>query len=180
MFERFEADARAAVTGARDASVRRGHAAVGSEDLLRELLAVPGVAREALTAAGVSGDRLPRGGVQPDAGLDGEALASIGIDLDAVRRATDAAFGPGALERAGEPGRERRVWGRGMTADARRVIGRTAHVAALRGDKQVSGGHMLLALIEEPDCPAAGALLAAGTDLRALRADVQRRLAPAA
>jgi len=31
--------------------------------------------------------------------LDAEALATIGIDLDEVRRRVEEAFGPGALER---------------------------------------------------------------------------------
>jgi hypothetical protein len=31
--------------------------------------------------------------------LDADALASIGIDLDEVRRRVEEAFGPGALER---------------------------------------------------------------------------------
>src|SRR5215203_5196632 len=33
--------------------------------------------------------------------LDADALAAVGIDLDQVRAAAEAAFGPGALERGG-------------------------------------------------------------------------------
>ena len=36
-------------------------------------------------------------------GLDGEALAAIGIDLDEIRRRAEANFGPGALERGAAP-----------------------------------------------------------------------------
>jgi hypothetical protein len=36
---------------------------------------------------------------RPERVLDAEALASIGIDLDEVRRCVDEAFGQGALER---------------------------------------------------------------------------------
>jgi hypothetical protein len=36
---------------------------------------------------------------RPERVLDAEALASIGIDLDEVRRSVEEAFGEGALER---------------------------------------------------------------------------------
>jgi hypothetical protein len=36
---------------------------------------------------------------RPERVLDAEALASIGIDLDEVRRRVEEQFGPGALER---------------------------------------------------------------------------------
>jgi hypothetical protein len=36
---------------------------------------------------------------RPERVLDAEALASIGIDLDEVRRRVDEAFGEGALDR---------------------------------------------------------------------------------
>jgi hypothetical protein len=36
---------------------------------------------------------------QPERILDADALASIGIDLDEVRRRVEELFGPGALER---------------------------------------------------------------------------------
>jgi hypothetical protein len=39
--------------------------------------------------------------------LDAEALATIGIDLDEVRRRVEEAFGPGALERTRAGGRAR-------------------------------------------------------------------------
>jgi hypothetical protein len=39
-------------------------------------------------------------GANPLAGLDADALASIGIDLDEVRTRIEATFGPGALSRA--------------------------------------------------------------------------------
>jgi hypothetical protein len=49
------------------------------------------------------GDGWSRGrrrNARPERVLDAEALASIGIDLDEVRRCVDEAFGEGALERA--------------------------------------------------------------------------------
>jgi hypothetical protein len=43
----------------------------------------------------------------PLAGLDADALASIGIDLDEVRTRIEATFGPGALSRSVPGGRQR-------------------------------------------------------------------------
>ena len=45
----------------------------------------------------------PDPAVNPLAGLDADALASIGIDLDEVRTRIEATFGPGALSRAAVP-----------------------------------------------------------------------------
>jgi hypothetical protein len=44
--------------------------------------------------------------VNPLAGLDADALAAIGIDLDEVRTRIEAAFGPGALSRAASRGHQ--------------------------------------------------------------------------
>jgi hypothetical protein len=44
--------------------------------------------------------------VNPLAGLDADALAAIGIDLDEVRTRIEAAFGPGALSRAAYRGHQ--------------------------------------------------------------------------
>jgi ATP-dependent Clp protease ATP-binding subunit ClpA len=129
--------------------------------------------------------RLPRGGTgETDAPemLDAEALASLGIDLDAVRRATDAAFGRGALERAAGPRRARRrgITGPRMTAGAKRAIERAMHMAVRHRDRQISSGHLLLGILDQPGSPAVEALLAAGVDIEDLRADVLRRMAIAA
>jgi ClpA/ClpB-like protein len=47
----------------------------------------------------------------PLAGLDADALATIGIDLDEVRTRIEATFGPGALSRAVPCGQQRRPRG---------------------------------------------------------------------
>ena len=60
------------------------------------LVRTDGAARTALRQ---SGTKL-RGG-----SIDADALAGIGIDLDAVRRQADAVFGPDALLRAGRRSR---------------------------------------------------------------------------
>src|ERR1700722_15609949 len=116
MFERFEPAARQAFADAKEEADRAGQDEIRSEHMLIGLLRAPGPAADALTAAGLElaalRARLPRGREAlveldgPDA-LDASALSTIGIDLDAVRRATDAAFGPGALDRASVTGGRR-------------------------------------------------------------------------
>ena len=56
------------------------------------------IARAAVRAVGLVRAPRRRARAKPPA-LDADALATIGIDLDEVRRRVEEAFGPGALER---------------------------------------------------------------------------------
>src|SRR5215469_11509926 len=107
MLERFSQTARQAVVEARLEAEMAGQDKVRSEHLLLSLLCEPGPGADALTAAGLDAEslrpRLPRGDRDVPPGLDAGALATLGVDLDAVRRATDAAFGRGALDRVRLP-----------------------------------------------------------------------------
>jgi hypothetical protein len=121
MFERFTADARTVVVRAQEHARRLGHHYIGCEHLL---LAAAGTGEPAAAA-------LREHGVTPQAveaeivrliglgqatslfsALDREALAAIGIDLDALRARIEAAFGPDAFTRAGPYicRRSRRAW----------------------------------------------------------------------
>jgi ATP-dependent Clp protease ATP-binding subunit ClpA len=92
---------------AADASRRIGHDYIGTEHLLLSLAEDhDGAAARALTGAGLSGTAVQAEIVRivglcerPHGRLDAGALATLGIDLDEVRRQADDAFGPGALER---------------------------------------------------------------------------------
>jgi Clp amino terminal domain, pathogenicity island component len=120
MFERFTDSARHLLVQAQREARRLGHNYIGCEHLL---LAAAGIAEPAgavLRDQGVTPERVeaeivrtvgrgpdpagraadPAGPGDPLHGLDREALASIGIDLDVVRARLEAAFGPGALDRA--------------------------------------------------------------------------------
>jgi ATP-dependent Clp protease ATP-binding subunit ClpA len=86
-----------------------GHDYVGSEHVLLAL-AEPGDGRAAkalrrlgVTAADVRADILGLVGLPPGPRprFDRDALASLGIDLDEVRRRVEDTFGAGALERGG-------------------------------------------------------------------------------
>jgi ATP-dependent Clp protease ATP-binding subunit ClpA len=176
MFERFAQTARQAVIDARQEAAWAGQDTVRSEHFLVGLLREPGPAADALTAAGVDASalraRLPRGDHESRVGLDADALFSLGIDLDAVRRAADAAFGPGALDRARVPGSGRLPF----APDAKQTLAGAAREAVHRSHRQITSGHLLLGILDQKRNGALTLLTGAGTDIAALRADVIRRL----
>jgi ATP-dependent Clp protease ATP-binding subunit ClpA len=180
MLERFEPAARQALVDARNEAQRAGQEKVRCEHMLLGLLAEPGTAAEALTAAGLTladlRARVPRGNQPAPVTLDADALASLGIDLDAVRRATDAAFGPGALDRVRVPGRKPTP----VADDAKRTLAGALRQAQQQGQREIKSGHMLAAIIDQPRNGALALLSDAGVDIAALRADVLRRTAAAA
>jgi len=110
------------------------------------------------------------------AGLDADALATLGIDLDAVRQATDAAFGRGALDRARPPGRGRLPF----APEARHALAGAARQAQRLSHRQITSGHLLLGILDQNDSGALILLAEAGADIPALRADVLRRIGAAA
>jgi ATP-dependent Clp protease ATP-binding subunit ClpA len=188
VFERFHQDARDAVVRAREEATGLGHQQIGSADLLLGLLTGPGIAADALAAAGADPaglrsriSRSSRAKADGPAPLDAGALASIGIDLDAVRRASDAAFGPGSLDRVRAQRRRRRPDGdRHMTRDAKDALELALRSAVRLRDRQISTGHVLLGILAQPASPAVSALSGAGIDVSRLRQDVTARLAAAA
>ena len=110
MFERLSSGARNTVGQAQEHARRLGHRYIGCEHLLLAAAATGEPASAALREHGVTAQavetqivRLVGLGEADDlfSAADREALASIGIDLDAVRGRIEAAFGPGAFTRAG-------------------------------------------------------------------------------
>jgi ATP-dependent Clp protease ATP-binding subunit ClpA len=109
MFERFTGDARTAVAQAQAHARRLGHRYIGCEHLLLAATSTGEPAAAALRENGVTPQtveteiiRLVGLGQAASlfSALDREALASIGIDLDAVRARIEAAFGADAFTRA--------------------------------------------------------------------------------
>src|SRR3954462_9940002 len=101
MFERFTAKARDVVIRAQAEDVARGADTIRSEHLLAALVQVPDtLALMVLTGFSVApADLLADVDALGATPSDSEALASIGIDLEEVRRQVEEAFGPGALDR---------------------------------------------------------------------------------
>lgn len=167
MFGRFTRTARAAVAQAQAESEALGADRIGSEHLLLGLAAAGGD-----TVAGV----LRSIGAEPDAlrdavrrrdpdGIDPAALASIGIDLDAVRRSVEESFGPGALS-----GRARCDDGRRpFTAGSKRALERALREASALRSRELGPEHLLLGLAADRE-GAAAALRGCGTTPDALRA----------
>ena len=154
MFERFTDKARAAVIVARAEASERGDQ-IRPVYLLHALAAGEGVAARALAGLGVDTGvierrldraaplrRPPGGGA---AGEDAEALASIGIDLDEIRRKVEENFGPGALERApaAPPGAGRTT----MTREAKQSVELAAREARALRHSYIGTEHLLLGLL---------------------------------
>ena len=136
MFERFTDTARHDVVQAQEDARRLGHNYIGCEHLLLAAAATDEPAGVVLRENGITTERIkaeilrttgPGQAANPVRGLDREALASIGIDLDIVRARIEAAFGADALTRplpAACHGR-RPAWGKGPLAElGRRRRGR--------------------------------------------------------
>lgn len=185
MFERFTADARQAVVLARQEATELHHGYIGCEHLLLALSG--GEATPAAAALAACGLRLPdlRERVlrlaSPDtATLDEDALASLGIDLDAVRRAIEASFGPGALDQGTARRRRRGAADRlAFTPRAKKSLQLALQTAVKAGDREISTGHLLLGVIDARDNAAVRVLNEAGVETGALRRELARRMAAA-
>ena len=111
MFERFSQDARNLVGHAIEDARRLGHRYVGGEHILLAAVSANEPASAVMRAQGVTPELVEeeivcRVGLGAGAGLfgglDRDALATIGIDLDAVRARIEASFGPQALTNAAQ------------------------------------------------------------------------------
>ncbi|MGW4381499.1 Clp protease N-terminal domain-containing protein [Kitasatospora sp. NPDC004531] len=176
MFERFTAQARRTVTLAAEEAGRLGHDRMGAEHLLLGLLAQPQDPTAVLLGRfGVDLDGARRAAGSPDPVRDGAALASIGIDLDAVREAVESAFGPGALD-APPPDRRPRRGGPRVAESARRTLVLSLRAAVGQRGRRIETGHLLLGLIREGGA-AARVLRERGADLAGLEREAEAALA---
>ncbi|MFJ6695555.1 Clp protease N-terminal domain-containing protein [Streptomyces sp. NPDC091272] len=172
MFERFTESARRTVTGAVEQAERLDSPEITEEHLLLSLLeTAEGRALFALTALGVRDRREEvaqalaaarrRGGLSK---AETDALADLGIDVDAIVRKVEETHGEGAmansptgagvpdLEPARSRGRRRRklLDHRPFTPEAKKVLEQSLRVALGRGDKHIGEEHLLLALAVRP------------------------------
>jgi len=177
MFEKFTVSARRVVVLAQEDARERKQAQIRTENLLLSLYAAPGeaVAAGVLRAAGLEQaeveaevERLAREERAPDAAK----LASLGIDLDEVRRAAEENFGPGALERT-RAGKQRRMLGHipfdGATKKALELSLREA--VGLK-HKHLGTEHILLGLFASEAGAAHHIMVAKGLTLDGVRAAV--------
>lgn len=207
MFERFTHEAREIVVGAQRHARRLGHSWIGCEHLLLAATeSPPSPARRALDARGVTLERLTAALTDEVAepatrhATDREALATLGINLDEVRDAAEAAFGPGALDRLTVERRCRRWFGRGrfrrrdpcrsrrlrasghipFTRRAKRCLELALREAVALKQKHIGADHIVLALLRCDDTMAWRLLMRLDVDPAALRAHVAQAVQQAA
>ena len=151
MFERFTRAARTAVVRAQEEAREQGSPTIGAEHLLFGVLTdTAGAPAVVLGRFGIDA-ALIAATSRRDGQLDADALATLGIDVDEVRRRTEDAFGPGALD---EPPRTR--WGRGImkghipfTAEAKAALSQAVRAAAFHGDREIGSAQLFLGLLTE-------------------------------
>jgi ATP-dependent Clp protease ATP-binding subunit ClpA len=184
VFERFTTQARAVVTRAQREARQLGHPSIGTQHVLLGILDEPDAAAgRALGALGLDGDEVRddvRRFEQDRAAFseeDADALRSVGIDLDEVRRTVEEAFGPGALERSTS---DRRGLGAGhipFTAESKKALELALREALHLGHRYIGTEHLLLGLVRDEGSSAARILSARGVDRERVRAEVLRQLA---
>jgi ATP-dependent Clp protease ATP-binding subunit ClpA len=175
VFERFTAKARSSVMLARDEAKRLGLDAVGTEHLLLGILEEPtSVGARALSELGIpiadvrgSVESAADHGGQAFAPEEADALQSLGIDLDQVRRAVEETFGTGALDAVGatqpKKGRIR------STLRTRKAIESAFREAQSLGHHYIGTEHLVLGLIRDPRCTAASVIRGCGIDIDQVR-----------
>jgi ATP-dependent Clp protease ATP-binding subunit ClpA len=115
MTRHFSEDANDLVVQAYEHATRLGHPYLGGEHLLLALAGAGEPAGAVLREHGATPERteaeivrLSGGGLFGD--LDRDALATVGVDIDAVRATTEASFGHEALNRAARAAHPRPRW----------------------------------------------------------------------
>lgn len=181
MFERFAGDARAAVTEAVDVATELAAREIGREHLLA------GIAEygpSAMVAAGLTREYLVtaiRAGVGSQGSGDREALAAIGIDLDAIRDRVEAELGAGAWD-AAEPVTRPRSSAlarlllrdhRPFSVGAKKALELALREALAEHAKEITVTHLLRGLLRDPG-PVVEALVASRIELDELRERIAR------
>jgi ATP-dependent Clp protease ATP-binding subunit ClpA len=185
MFERFTPEAKRIVVDGVELARRLHHDFLGSEHLLIALAGTgPNAATRAMIACGFDPARAEAdlASIVPSPGddlseADAAALRSIGVDLDEVRRRTEASFGPGALgrQRRWRGHRRNRVCGLPFLPEAKRAL-ELALREAIRLDRRAIGPeHVLLGLLRLGG-PSTQLLRAQDIDARRMRSEVERGL----
>lgn len=201
MFERFTHAARDVVVRARAEAQDLQQSPIGTQHTLLALLAEPdgAVARspalrdKEVDARYVRAEILRRIGPGPagpdplpDADAeDRAALKAIGIDLDAVRRAIEENFGPGALHLPRPPQRERKGLFRklyGGTGHSpfsprnKKVLELSLREALRLKHNYIAPEHIMLGLLREGHGLGMQILAERGVDVERLRDDMTRSL----
>jgi ATP-dependent Clp protease ATP-binding subunit ClpA len=195
MFERFTDGAREAVSGAVFQAKELRQSPIGTEHVLLALLSDPRspVAlalrdtkiNERYVRAEIIRRTTPGTGDAPPAqsfleadAEDTAALKAIGIDLDAVRRAIEANFGPDELQPPLEA-RKGHLFGMGrapFSPRSKKALELALREAINLKNNYIAREHLMLGILREGHGLAAQILTEAGVDFDKLRADLTRSL----
>ena len=163
MFERFTPEARQIVVAAQVAAKGRAHCWIGTEHLLLALAGAEDDTGQILRTTGVTVAAIDTA-LADHTGYpfdDRSALASLGIDLDAVRDAVESRFGPGALQtRPPQTSRWSRVrrhrrpctpsrFHVPFTPRAKRALEQSLRQALKLKDNHIGTEHLLLGVLTE-------------------------------
>ncbi|MGA5302269.1 Clp protease N-terminal domain-containing protein [Nucisporomicrobium flavum] len=199
MLERFTQAARDAVIGAQEAARDLRQSPIGTEHVLLAMLsatdgpiATAAALREKeVDARSFRAEILRRVGPGtapadplPDADAeDKAALKSIGIDLDAVRRAIEDTFGPGSLHLPRETPRRKGLFGRfygsghiPFSPRAKKVLELALREAIRLKHRFIAPEHLMLGMIRDDGGLAMQILAERGVDLTELGAEMARSL----
>jgi ATP-dependent Clp protease ATP-binding subunit ClpA len=181
VFERFTEQARSVVVRAQDDARELGQPSIGTPTILLGIAEARDTAGgRVLTALGIGAEDI-RGVIlgiseRQDPAFsyaDEDALRSVGIDLDEVRRSVEETFGPGALDRGrGSPGGHIP-----FTRGAKKALELSLREAIALGHKHIGTEHLLLGLVRDEACSAARILDARGVERERVRAEVLREIA---
>jgi ATP-dependent Clp protease ATP-binding subunit ClpA len=179
MFERFTDEAREAIVAAQREAAALRHGWIGTEHVLLGVLCTGGGGARLLAGFGVDAAGLREDVVhmigRGEDDIDPEALATLGIDLEAIRERVERAFGPGALiprARCGRGGASLQI---PFTARAKKALELTLREAISLGERDLRTEHLVLGLLREGDGVAAQVLTEHGVTLAAARAKVAGR-----
>lgn len=176
MFERFTVPARQAVITAQQDARERRQTHIRTENVLVALYDSPSSPGSLL----LRGAGVERAHVDADItrmrrgdGPDPQALATLGIDLDEVRRQAEEAFGPGALDRT-RAARGGRLGGHvPFDRSAKKSLELALREALRLGDRHIGTEHLLLGLLHTQTGAAHHILTGRGITLDAMRAAVE-------
>lgn len=169
MFERFSKSARDVVADAYEVARTLGNSHIDTRHLVVALAERPGATRDALDSLGFAEQvaQLAKAEVR-EGGLDAQALASLGIDLESVRRETEKTFGPNALD--GAP--RRRGASMRFEAEAKKALELAVRETIRLKSRSISDEALTLGIIRA-DCAGRRVLQRCDIDLDALRSTLE-------
>ncbi len=172
MFERFTDEARQVVVLASEVARERGDHAI---EVVHMFAGLAAAAETTVIAAGLSRERIEQlwDDVPVDTGvsdgLDAEALAGIGIDVEAIRRATDHSFGRGPFDRIRRRQLRPSAGHLPFSANLKKAFGLSLTHAVNTPTRDLTPTHLLLGVLDVDDHDLLAVLRAAEVTTDSLR-----------